>query len=264
MHDECRTQLSVSSGCSAAFGRLRTLVGGYAMRRFASLTASAAVLNLGLASEQLASAGKPGLAIGTCVKTGSGLKGVITGVDALNHYLIRADLNGAPLREYVGSVVVIPCPAAAAGANAQPTPAPGQGSTARATAQPSGSSVCFASEPERTGLEGNLRGVIRRAFEKEPRAGLDGAITVRFQSFRVSPGRRGNVIDQAQYEVDLSKPVYSVRAQLETCTDYRSATTTRQMERNFLCFTNSTGGQNCSVTGTTAGMRKDTEQYVPK
>jgi hypothetical protein len=62
----------------------------------------------------------------------------------------------------------------------------------------------------------------------------------------------------------LSKPVYAVRAQFETCTDYRSATTTRQMERNFLCFTNSTGGQNCSVTGTTAGMRKDTEQYVPK
>jgi hypothetical protein len=106
--------------------------------------------------------------------------------------------------------------------------------------------------------------VIRRAFEKEPPAGLDGAVTVRFQSFRIGPGRKGNIIDRAQYEVDLSKPVYSVRAQFETCTDYRSATTTRQMERNFLCFTNSTGGQNCSVTGTTAGMRKDTEQYVPK
>ncbi len=233
------------------------------MRKFMVLTATAAVSASGPALLQPAFAAVPGLAIGTCVMTGSGLKGVITGVDALNHYLIRADLNGAPLREYVGSVVVVPCPAAAAGANAPPTP-PGRRSTGTAIAEASGRGVCFASEPERAGLEGTLRGVVRRAFEKVPPAGLDGAITVRFQSFRVSPARRGDIIDRAQYELDLSKPVYSVRAQLETCTDYRSATTTRQMERNFLCFTNRTGGQNCSVTGTTAGMRRDTEQYVPK
>jgi hypothetical protein len=217
----------------------------------------------GLGFEPPASAWQPGLAVGTCVMTGSGLKGVITGSDALNHYLIRADLNGAPLREYHGSVVVIPCPTAASGANT-PATAPGGGSAGRPTVQPTARGACFASEPDRAGLDGNLRGIIRRAFEKEPPAGLDGAVTVRFQSFRVSPARRGNIIDRAQYELDLSKPVYAVRAQFETCTDYRSATTTRQMERNFLCFTNSTGGQNCSVTGTTAGMRKDTEQYVPK
>ena len=236
------------------------------MRRFASLTASAALLMSGLGFEPPASAWQAGLPIGTCVKTGSGLKGVITGSDHLNHYLIRADLNGASLREYHGSVTVIPCSAAAAGANEEPAPPnpPVRSSTGRATAQPTRTGGCFASEPERAGLEGSLRGVIRRAFEKKPPAGLDGAVTVRFQSFRVSPGRKADIIDQVQYKPDLSKPVYSVRAQFETCTDYRSATTTRQMERNFLCFTNSTGGQNCSVTGTTAGMRRDTEQYVPK
>jgi len=236
------------------------------MRRFASLTASAAILTSGLGFEPPASAWEQDLPIGTCVKTGAGSKGVITGADALDHYLIRADLNGAPLREYRGSVTVIPCPAAAAGPNEQPAPPnpPVRSSTDRATTRPTGAGGCFASEPERAGLEGSLRGVIRRAFEKEPPAGLDGAVTVRFQSFRVSPGRRGDIIDRVQYEVDLSKPVYSVRAQLETCTDYRSATTTRQMERNFLCFTNRSGGQNCSTTGTTGGMRKDTEQYVPK
>lgn len=236
------------------------------MRRFASLTASAAILMSGLGFEPPASAWEQDLAIGTCVKTGSGLKGVITGIDTLDHYLIRADLNGMPLREYRGSVTVIPCRAASAEPNERPAPPnpPVRSGAGRATAQPTRTGGCFASEPERAGLEGSLRGVIRRAFEKEPPAGLDGAVTVRFQSFRVSPGRKADIIDQVQYKPDLSRPVYSVRAQFETCTDYRSATTTRQMERNFLCFTNSTGGQNCSVTGTTGGMRKDTEQNVPK
>lgn len=235
------------------------------MRRFAILTASAALAMSGLGFEPPASA-QAGLAIGTCVKTGSGLKGVIIGSDNLNHYLIRSDLSGATLREYHGSVTVIPCPAAAAAAQEEPSRPnpPVRSSAGRATAQPTRTGGCFASEPERAGLEGSLRGVIRRSFENKPPAGLDGAVTVRFQSFRVSPGRKADIIDQVQYKPDLSRPVYSVRAQFETCTDYRSATTTRQMERNFLCFTNSTGGQNCSVTGTTGGMRRDTEQYVPK
>lgn len=236
------------------------------MRRFASLTASAAMLLSGIGFEPPASAWQAGLPTGTCVKTGSGLKGVITGSDNLKHYLIRADLNGASLREYEGSVTVIPCPAAAAGAEEQPSPTnpPVRSSAGRAAAQSKRTGACFASDSEKAGLEGSLRGVIRRSFEKTPPAGLDGAVTVRFQSFRVSPGRKADIIDQVQYKPDLSKPIYGVRAQFETCTDYRTATTTRQMERNFLCFTNSTGGQNCSVTGTTGGMRRDTEQYVPK
>ncbi|HEX8444390.1 MAG TPA: hypothetical protein VF631_12175 [Allosphingosinicella sp.] len=233
------------------------------MRRFASLTATAAIVTSGLGLEQPASALEPGLAVGTCIVTGYGSKGVIIGTTQ-NGYRIRLDLTGGILPDqYHGGVTAAPCPATAAGANAPPTPQ-GRGSTGKATVQRTTAGGCFASEPEKAGLEGTLRGVIRRAFEKDPPAGLDGAVTVRFQSFRVSPGRKADIIDRVQYKPDLRKPVYSVRAQFETCTDFRTATTTRQMERNFLCFTNSTSGQNCSVTGTTAGMRKDTEQYVPK
>ena len=141
-------------------------------------------------------------------------------------------------------------------------PAAGAAEPAQAPAR-----VCFASDPDSNGAtaqERAFRGAIRRSLEQKPAAGLDGAVTVRFQTFKISPGRAADIIDRLNYRPDLTKPIYTVRTQFETCTDYRTATTTKQLERNFACFTESTGGQNCMASGTTAGMRKETSQYVPK
>ena len=77
-------------------------------------------------------------------------------------------------------------------------------------------------------------------------------------------GRRATVIDRVNYKPDMSKPVYSVRALFETCADYRTATTTKTLERNFQCYTSSTGGYNCSASGSMAGMRPDQSQYRRK
>jgi hypothetical protein len=127
--------------------------------------------------------------------------------------------------------------------------------------------ACFVSDPDSKGAtaqERAFRGAIRRSLEQKAGTGLDGTVTVRFETFRISPGRAADVIDRVNYRPDLTKPIYTVRTQFETCTDYRTATTTKQLERNFACFTESTGGQNCMASGTVAGMRRETSQYVPK
>jgi hypothetical protein len=166
--------------------------------------------------------------------------------------------------------LVVPAPCAAnqvdtsnAGAG-RPQPAPGR-QAGRQEAQGAAAGACFASEGDRgAGLERSFRGIIRTQFEKQPRAGQDGTTTLRFLSFRMDGGRRATVIDRVNYKPDMSKPVYSVRALFETCADYRTATTTKTLERNFQCYTSSTGGYNCSASGSMAGMRADQSQYRRK
>lgn len=128
--------------------------------------------------------------------------------------------------------------------------------------------ACPASDPDangKTALEKNLRGVIRRAWEKTAGAGSDGAVTLTFQKFTVGAPRAWRpTLTDAYSQADPKKPIYPVRTTLTTCTDYRTAITTRKMERLYDCFTHKSGGIQCTQVGRTAGLMEDEKQYIQK
>jgi hypothetical protein len=72
------------------------------------------------------------------------------------------------------------------------------------------------------------------------------------------------VSDGYNFSADRSKPIRELRVLFTTCTDYRTAISLRQMERNFDCFTAPTGDTVCQVSGSTGGMLPDKTQYIPK
>jgi hypothetical protein len=240
------------------------------MRLFLLVTVSAVSVLSAASVGSPASAG-PGLAVGTCVLADKLYHGKIVAVnhDDNGSYTI-ADSQGRPDYRLPNRIVVAaPC----AGTQAETVNAQGDRPQANNNPQPGHrpqvqrtlGGACFGSEPDAArGLEGTFRGVIRRQFERKAAPGSDGTTTLRFMSFRMDGGRRATVIDRVNYKPDMSKPVYSIRALFQTCTDYRRATTTKTLERNFQCYTSSTGGPNCSASGSMAGMRRDESVYTPK
>lgn len=240
------------------------------MRHFTLTIASAVLLASGAGLAPPAFAG-PGLAVGSCVLVDKLYRGKIISEnhDDNGSYTIE-DSNGGP--DYrMPNRLVVPAPCAAnqtdtsnAGAN-RPQPAPVRQLGGQDGQAPVAGGACFDSEADRgTELERAFRGIIRSQFERQPRAGLDGTTTLRFLSFRMDGGRKATVVDRVNYKPDMRRPVYSVRALFETCADYRTATTTKTLERNFQCYTSSTGGYNCSASGSMAGMRPDQSQYRRK
>jgi hypothetical protein len=143
-------------------------------------------------------------------------------------------------------------------------PCPSAAATAALLAQPH---ACFASDVDSKGAtaaERSFRSIIRRSFEREAAQGLDGAVTVSFQSFKVGAPRRWLLSDGYNISSDQSKPIYGLRVAFTTCTDYRAAIQIRQQERNFECFTAPTGEAACQTSGNTGGMAQDKSQYIPK
>lgn len=239
------------------------------MRTLATATLLLGTTVLATAIQYAPARAEQGLTIGSCVVTGYGSRATIIGTSP-SGYKIRFDLTGGTAEQHHTGVTAAPCPKKANGPIGQPAPTPSldpdyaREKRSKAVVQPPGRGACFTSETGRAGLEGTVKGVIRRQFERQAAAGSDGTTTIRFLSFRMDSGRRATVIDRVNYNPDMSRPVYSVRALLQTCTDYRSATATKTMERNFQCFTSSSGGLNCSTSGSMAGMRKDSNEYSPK
>ncbi len=132
-----------------------------------------------------------------------------------------------------------------------------------------GAIACVASSPDSDGKTANektFRGVIRRLWEKEARAGSDGAVTISFQKVVVGAPRawRPTATD-AYSQADPRKPIYPVRATFATCTDYKTAITKRKMERIYDCFVHKTGGWQCTQTGASGPLAiKDSEEYLRK
>lgn len=145
-----------------------------------------------------------------------------------------------------------------------PGPCPSAAATAALAAEPH---ICFASDPDSKGataLERNFRSLIRRTFEREAAQGSDGAVTISFQSLKVSAPRRWLVSDGYNFSSDQSKPIYDLRVQFTTCTDYRSAIDIRQEDQNFECFTAPTGGASCQLSGSTHSLSSVAHKYIPK
>ena len=137
----------------------------------------------------------------------------------------------------------------------------GLSSPARAAA------ACFASDADSKGanaLEQGFRTVVRKTLERQAAPGMDGAVTVSFQSFKVSPPRRWMTSDGFNFSSDQTKPVYSLRVAFTTCTDFRTQILLRKQERNFECFTAPTGEAACQTSGNTGGLAQDTSQYIAK
>jgi hypothetical protein len=149
-----------------------------------------------------------------------------------------------------------------AGSPAVPQPA------ARPAAVPApGAVACFASDSDNKGVtatERSFRGLIRQTYEREAAQGSDGAVTISFQSFKIASPRRWSSSDGFNFSSDQSKPIYDLRVLFTTCTDYRTAIQTRQLDRNFQCFTAPTGGASCQVAGSTGGMAPEKSHYLPK
>jgi hypothetical protein len=244
------------------------------MRKLALPTACAVLLASGFGLEPPASA-EPGLAVGTCVLVDKLYRGRIAAVnpDDNGSYTIEDSKGGPDYRMPSRLVVPAPCAgnqvdtSAAAGADRARTAPPRRtgGQDAAQAAPATAGGACFASGADGgAGLERNFRGIIGRQFERRAAPGSDGTTTLRFLSFRMDGGRRATVIDRVNYKPDTTKPVYSVRALFQTCADYRTATTTKTLERNFQCYTSSTGGYDCSASGSMAGMRRDESEYKRK
>jgi hypothetical protein len=126
---------------------------------------------------------------------------------------------------------------------------------------------CFPSDADSRGasaLERTYRGVIRKTFAHAADPGMDGAVTIDFQSFKIGAPRHWLISDGYNFASDHSKPIRELRVVFTTCTDFRTAIQLVQMERNFECFTAPTGETVCQISGSTGGMMRDKKQYIPK
>jgi hypothetical protein len=190
-----------------------------------------------------------GLAVGTCV-TVQGLQspGQITGLTR-GGYIVQTEgkspseaMNWTTTRVEPG-----PCPAVAA--------APAQ-KFAQANSCPTDAGGTNA-------VETSFRGAIRRNLEQAAAPGMDGAITVSFQSVAIGAARGWSISDEISIPAaDHTKPIYPLRATLTFCTDFRSAIELRKQESNFTCYTAAaTSTADCIMTG---GGRMEPTQRVSK
>ena len=129
--------------------------------------------------------------------------------------------------------------------------------------------ACAASSEDADGTTANektFRGVIRRLWEKEAKAGSDGAVTIAFQKVAVGAPRAWQpTASDAYSQADPSKPIYPVSATFSTCTDYKTAISRRHMERIYSCFVHKTGGWQCTQTAASGALAtKDKQVYIPK
>jgi hypothetical protein len=103
---------------------------------------------------------------------------------------------------------------------------------------------------------------IRAVMNHPASPGMDGAVTVTFQSFQVGAGRGWTILDSRNFSADQRQPIYDVRTGFTTCTDFRTAIELRQQVSNFQCFTSPTGQTACQMSGTVNGMPGPTQRIA--
>jgi hypothetical protein len=127
-------------------------------------------------------------------------------------------------------------------------------------------SKCFVSDaPSSGGLEGDVRtAIISDASHGPARPGEDGAVTAQIRAVKVGAQMPATVVDRANFQIQEGAPLYPVRVTLATCTDYRTRVVHNIIERNYACFTRSTGGFACSQTARSADLQQDVQRSVNK
>lgn len=125
--------------------------------------------------------------------------------------------------------------------------------------------ACPASDPDsngKTALEKSFRGAIRESWEKEAEPGLDGAVTITFQSFNVGAAHKYRVYVDPDDAV--GKMIYAVRATFTTCTDYNRRIEKVKREREFSCYKNTAGKNVCTIIAAANTNVKDKTESLDK
>lgn len=125
--------------------------------------------------------------------------------------------------------------------------------------------VCPASDPDsngKTALEKSFRAAIRQTWEKEAEPGLDGAVTITFQSFRVGAAHKYRTYVDPNDAI--GKTIYPVRATFTTCTDYNRRIETMKREREFSCYKNTSGEYTCTIIAAPNTNVKDKTESIDK
>jgi hypothetical protein len=152
---------------------------------------------------------------------------------------------------------------AAPGGATPPVQQPTNSTPAAQTNTPATNSVaCPPSDADSDGrgMAGDIRRAIRESAEYEPRPGLDGRITLTFQSFALTGTRRW-----VAYTDPLNargKTMYTARATFTACTDY--TTQIKFIKREIACHKDAAGKFSCSIIAAPNTNVKDKEWTVDK
>jgi hypothetical protein len=125
--------------------------------------------------------------------------------------------------------------------------------------------ACFASDPDtngRTVMEVSFRGAVRKNFEREPRPGEDGRVTVSIQSLTVGASHAYRLYEDP--DDARGKTIYPVRATFTTCTDYFRRIETVKRERAFACYKNAAGEWVCDIRAAVNTNMKDETKSMDK
>ena len=111
-------------------------------------------------------------------------------------------------------------------------------------------------------MENSFRGAIRKGFEREPRPGEDGKVTVTIQSLSVGQAHAYRVYEDPNEA--RGKSIYPVRATFTTCTDYNRRIVLVKRERAFSCYKNTAGEWVCDIHAAANTNVKDETKSIAK
>lgn len=111
-------------------------------------------------------------------------------------------------------------------------------------------------------MEKSFRGAIRESWEKEAEKGLDGAVTITFQSFNVGAAHKYRVY--ADPDDAVGKMIYAVRATFTTYTDYNRRIENVKRVREFACYKNMAGKTACTIIAAANTNVKDKTESIDK
>ncbi len=124
---------------------------------------------------------------------------------------------------------------------------------------------CPASDPDskgKTALEKSFRGAIRTSFEREPKPGEDGRVTVTIQGLSIGQAHPYRVrIDPSEA---IGKTIYPIRATFTACTDYNRRIVLDTRERAFACYKNTMGEWVCDIFAAANTNVKDQSKSIDK
>lgn len=187
----------------------------------------------------------------------------------VNEYNPKGGIELDMTREHVlYDISTYQCSAPGGKAPGQEQAANQEGTPTRDAQQPkntTGKVACPASDPDsngKTAFERSFRGAIRESWEVEPRAGLDGRVTITFETFRVGPAQRYRTyIDPNDAR---GKTIYPARATFITCTDYNRRIEITKREREFACYANTAGKYSCTIIAAPNTNVKDKTESIAK
>ncbi len=187
----------------------------------------------------------------------------------MNHQMRLQSITAMPLTTIAAMAVMLGAACSTPARGMTETTDPAAMASARAHDSTDAVAACSASSADAEGTTANektFRGAIRRLWEKSAAAGSDGAVTVTFHNVVVGAPRAWQPgFTDVYSQATPKQPIYPVKATFTTCADYRTAVSTRKMERIYDCFVHKAGGWQCTQTGASGALAlKDEKAYIQK